>query len=341
MDAEASEVVREMRPHRVVEVSDEGMGLQAFIVLDSLVLGPAAGGIRTAVYGSQAEAVSDACRLARTMTIKCALAGLDAGGGKAVVMDRPELDRAAGFALLGRRIESLGGQFRTSGDLGTTDADLAVVAQHTRYVHTDTGRLSSAVARGVLRCIEACVDFKGRSSVSGLTAVVQGCGDIGSAVARALTEAGVKLYLADIDVPVAEALAGALGAEVIDPQEALTADVDIVSPCAVGDVLSPDVAQSLRAWVVCGGANHITTSEEADRVLHSRGVLFIPDIVTSAGAAIEGIGRTVMGLDDRRPLLDALGDTARALLEDAAKANTPPLVHARARALRRIEAAQR
>src|SRR5687768_499375 len=122
------------------------------------------------------------------MTYKCALGGLDAGGGKVVVMDTPELDREAAFEAIGEAVASLEGELRTAGDLGTSASDLAAMARRTRYVHTDIARLTSAVARGVLRCAEACADLKGRPGLSGLRAAVQGCGDIGGAVAEALAE---------------------------------------------------------------------------------------------------------------------------------------------------------
>ncbi|MGF1465049.1 MAG: Glu/Leu/Phe/Val dehydrogenase dimerization domain-containing protein [Sandaracinaceae bacterium] len=339
MDADAHEIIRELRPHRVLEVVDEPSRLRAFIVLDSVVLGPAAGGVRTRRYASQREAVEDACRLARAMTLKCSLAGLDAGGAKAVVLDHPELDRAAAFEEIGRRVEALRGQFRTAGDYGTTDEDLAAMSRHTRYVHTDTGNLSGAVARGVLCCLQAAVDRKGRPGLSELTAAVQGCGDIGGAVARALVEAGAVVRVADLVPARAEAVAAEVGATVVDPKRLLFEDVDLLVPCAGSGVLTTAVASEVRAWVVCGGANRITVDDSVDRVLFDRGILHVPDLLSSAGAVIEGVGRTVMGLDDRRPLIDALGNTARLILEDAEREGTPPVEHARRRARARIDAA--
>jgi leucine dehydrogenase len=319
-------------PERIERIEDASLGLLAFVVLDSTALGPAAGGVRTKAYPSEDAALLDAARLARAMTLKCAVGGLDAGGGKAVVLEHPELDRAAAFAELGRRVEALRGDFRTAGDLGTTAADLAAMGEVTRYVHTDTDSLAGAVARGVLRCAEACADMAGRPGLSGIRVAVQGCGDIGAAVAEAMRGAGARLLLADLDEARAEALAARLDAEVTSASEVLFADVDLVAPCAVGDVLTADNVSQLRAWAVCGGANNICADLDAHRALQRREVLFVPDLISSAGAVIEGIGWTVMGLDDRGGLIDTLRQTAALVLEDSAADGRTPFEHAIRRA---------
>src|SRR5262245_3399538 len=185
------DVLARHRVERLVAVRDERSGLEALIVIDDVTLGPAAGGVRTRAYPSLDDAVADCARLARAMTVKCALGGLDAGGGKAVVLDRPGLDRPRAFAVLGERIAELGGLFRTAGDLGTTAADLAAMARFCRWVHTDESNLAGAVARGLVRCVEACVRARAgagahRIQLDGLRVAVQGCGAIGAAVAEAL-----------------------------------------------------------------------------------------------------------------------------------------------------------
>lgn len=323
-------------PLRVERILRPKVGLTAYVVLDSTALGPAAGGVRTASYADEHLAEHDARRLARAMTYKCALGGVDAGGGKIVVMDGPKLDRETAFELLGEEVNRLGGDLRTAGDLGTTASDLAAMARRTRYVHTDTASLSSAVARGVLRCAEACADIKGRPGLSGLRAAIQGCGDIGAAVAEAFAEAGADVRVADVDEQRAHEVAARIGARVVSPNEVLYEDVDLLAPCAVGDVISARTARSIRAWAVCGGANNICTDHRADLALHERGILFVPDLVSSAGAVIEGVGRSVMGIEDRTPLIDALRHTARLVLEDAQRAGTPPVDQAIGRAVRRI-----
>ena len=327
-------------------VRDPPSGLFAVVVIDDVRLGPAAGGVRTRAYPSLEAALCDAAALARAMTIKCALAGLDAGGGKAVVLDHPGLDRARGFAILGQRIDELGGLFRTAGDLGTTAADLAAMATRCRWVHGDERGLADAVARGLGRCVAACVAVHGGPApgagwpaLSGLRVAVQGCGAIGAAVARALSAAGARLLVADVDAGRAGALADAVGASVVGADAVLTADVDVVAPCATGGVITAEVATRLRAWAVCGAANNVLADADAGQALAARGVLFVPDVVASAGAVIEGIGQSVMGLRDRGPLIDGLGVTAQALLEAGRATGRPTAELAIERAQARLATA--
>jgi leucine dehydrogenase len=328
------------RPARIERVHRPEIGLTAYVVLDSLALGPAAGGVRIARYADERAALAEACRLARAMTYKCALGGVDAGGGKIVVLDTPELDRERAFEVLGEIVQSLEGDLRTAGELGTTRDDVAAMARRTRYVYADTENLAETVAQGVSRCAEACADFAGRPGLSGLRAAVQGCGAIGAAVAQALAEAGAAVIVADVDAERARELAARVGGTTVSPNEVLYLDVDLLAPCAVGDVISTRNVDSIRAWAVCGSASHICTDRAAHIALHERGTLFVPDLVSSAGAVIEMIGRSVMGLDDRTPLVDALRHTAYLILQDARRTGAPPIDHAIRRAEARLAAAR-
>lgn len=321
---EVQTAVDALSPARIERVHRPELGLTAYVVLDNTALGPATGGVRVARYPDERSAAIDACRLARTMTYKCALGGVDAGGGKIVVMEHPELDREAAFDVIGSVVQSFRGELRTGADLGTTQRDVDVIARRTRYVLTDTAKMLSCTARGVLRCAEACADVKGRPGLSGLRAAVQGAGEVGAAVAEALVEAGASVRVADLDENRARALAERIGASVVSPREVLYEDVDLLAPCAVGDVISRETVRSIRAWAISGGANNICTGRDAQLALHERGILFVPDLVSSAGAVIEGVGRTVMGIDDRTALIDALRHTAALILEDARRTGEPP-----------------
>ncbi len=308
---------------------DAPSALTAVLVIDDVTLGPAAGGVRTWHYASAGHAAADAAGLARAMTLKCALAGLDAGGGKMVVMDHPGLDRARAFSLLGERVEELGGLFRTAGDLGTRGEDVETMARHTRFAHTDEGGLAASVARGLRRSVEAAAAISGRT-LDGLGVAVQGAGAIGGAVARELAAHGARVLVADTDEAKARALAHVIDADVTSASSVLLSDVDVIAPCAVGGVVDRELASRLTAWCVCGAANGILASEEAAEELRRRGILHVPDEIASAGAVVDGIGRTVMGLTDRNPLIDKLGDTAREVLERAeAEAATPSAVATR------------
>lgn len=325
---------------RVLALSDPASGLRAFIAIDSVTLGPGAGGVRTLAYPSEEAALADASRLARAMTLKCSIAGLDAGGAKAVVLLHPGLDRQRAFERLGRHVEELGGLFRTAGDLGTTSDDLAAMARHTRFVYLEEDGLFAAAGRGLLRCVEACLEARSGSDspgLAGLRVSIQGCGGIGGAMARALAPLGVELSLADLDATRARLLAEETGGKVVEPEEALTGDADIVAPCAAGGVLTPDVASRIRAWGVCGGANNQLSAPGVGETLARRGILFVPDFIASAGAVIEGAGRVVMGLEDRTPLVDRLRETALAVLEEAKESAQPTTPIAERLARERIE----
>lgn len=325
---------------RCVLWRDPPSGLSAALVIDDLSLGPAAGGIRTRSYPDVAAMIAEAAALARAMTRKCALAGLDAGGAKAVVLDHPGLDRPAAFRRLGQFVAELGGVFRTAGDLGTTAADLAAMAETCPYVHAEEHGLAEAVARGLVACVRACAQARGRG-LGGLRVAVQGCGAIGSAVARALAAEGAMLLVADVDPRRAHDLAVGTGSHVHDPADILLAPVDVLAPCALGGVITADVAGATPAWALCGAANNLLAGPEVAELLRARGILHVPDVVASAGAVIEGIGRAVMALPDRGPLIAALGTTAAALLAESAATGATTEALAERRAADRLVAARR
>lgn len=326
--------------HHRIEHGD--CGLLAFVVIDDTSLGPAAGGIRTRSYASEDAVLADAQALARAMTYKCALAGLPAGGGKGVVRLTADLDRERGFERLGEFIESLGGEFLTAGDMGTTLADLRVMARRTAHVYTDGAALSEAVGRGCVRAMQACVAIRdpGSEGLGGVRVAVQGCGTVGAAVARAARLAGAEILLADVRAEVAEDLAAELGGEVVDAARILEVEVDILAPCAVGGVLTPETAVRLRADAVCGAANNILSSDDVEEILIERGILWVPDALSSAGAVIFGVGRRVVGLDDCGPLIDRVFDTTRQVIIEARRRRWPAGRVARELAERRIREAR-
>lgn len=303
--------------HRVVVMHDAASGLRAITAIDNVVLGPGFGGIRTMAYPSTTAALIDAQKLAAAMTLKCAIAGLPAGGAKTVVIDHPGMNRAEAFRQLGRYIEDLGGLYRCAGDLGTTAEDLGHVAEFTGYVNTTGEQLGMSTGIGIVNGIRACADHRGLGGLSGLRVAIQGCGLIGAGVARMLHAAGAALIVADVSAPRAQALAEELGASAVAADAIFTQDVDIVAPCAVGNVISPDVSASLMAWGVCGGANNQLTSNAVAADLAARGILYIPDFLASAGAVIDGVSLSLPGGDSAEQRLAAMYDTARLILREA------------------------
>jgi len=308
-------------PHKIISFQDQAIGLDAILVLDHLGLGPGAGGIRTGEYPSREAALADAKRLARSMTIKCALGGLDAGGAKMVVRTGPGFNRKAVFTRLGIEIERLGGVFRTAGDLGTTTEDLLLVAEGTQYVHTQTGSLVNSVARGHRRCVEAALKLGCGASLEGLSVGVQGCGDIGAAVVDSLAGAGARVRIADPVKAKVDRLEERVGVTAVGVSEVMGLVVDVLAPCAVGGVLNENSVEYLKAPVVCGAANNLLSGPRTGERLRELGVVVVPDLIASAGAVVDGIGATVMGLSDRTELIDGLGEVARIVLEEAAFSN--------------------
>ena len=226
------ETLLDVEAHRMIAFADAQSGLRAFLAIDSLVLGPSAGGVRTQPYASEAAALADVAALARAMTLKLAIAGLDAGGAKTVVIDHPGLKRADVFRRLGEYVDELRGLYRCAGDLGTTAADLDRMAERSQYVNTGGPALGAATGRGVVRCLEALASVGGRDGLVGLSIAVQGTGAMGAEVARALAMAGARLTLADIDAARVGALAAELDARIVAPEAVLLEAVDIVVPCA-------------------------------------------------------------------------------------------------------------
>jgi len=270
-----------MKSGRVITIREPGCGLTAFLVLDSEVLGPAVGGIRTLPYPSEADALADARRLAQAMTVKCAVTGLDAGGGKVVIIDHPGLMRADAFRSLGEHVQGLSGAFRTAGDAGTTAADLACMAETTEYVHQDEAGLSEAVARGLIACLIAACESREDVTWPDLSIAVQGCGAIGGAVARALGRAGAAVTVTDLAPARAESTARDVGAAVAEPSTFFAIESTVAAPCALGGVVTPAVARVMRARILCGAANNVLSGPASEGVLASRGVTLVPDAIAS------------------------------------------------------------
>lgn len=283
------DVMRQSGGARALLLADEESGLCAILAIDSLVLGPAAGGIRTHSYATYQEGLADAIRLARAMTLKCAIAGLDAGGAKTVVFDHPGLCRPKAFRRLGRFIEELNGLYRAAGDLGTTSEDLKAAAQMTRYINLDVEALGRATALGVRHCMEACAELEGRDSLKGLRIAVQGCGVMGAAVARALAACGASLIVSDKDGARMHALAGELACEQADPEAILGAEADIIAPCASGGVLTHESVTAMKAWAICGAANNQLAEPGVEAIIAAKDIHYVPDFLASAGAVIEGM----------------------------------------------------
>jgi len=299
----------ELEHDRVELVSDPQTGLRGVIAIHSRVLGPAMGGLRLTRYPGLEAAVVDALRLSRAMTLKNSAAGLDLGGGKAVLVDDGAWAdlalREARMRVLGRRIERLGGNYVTAEDVGTSPADMVAIGHETRWVAgrpTDAGGRgdpSAATARTVFAAVRAGAQVHlGADSPAGLRVGVLGAGHVGSRLARTLVEAGAEVLVADIRQERVADLAATLGVVPVKPRDLIFADVDVLSPCALGGVIEPRHVGLIRAKVIAGAANNQLADPALADALDAAGILFVPDFIANSGGIID-VGAEVLGLDDQ------------------------------------------
>ena len=286
---------------------DRSTGLDAIVAIHSTALGPAAGGCRYWRYAKSAEAVTDALRLSRGMSYKNAMAGLPMGGGKAVIVADPDTPKTpALMAAFGRAVESLGGRYVTAEDVGISDADMVAVSAETRHVSGLPVEGSAAggdpgpfTAMGVYLGVRAAVRrVLKRGAMAGVHVAIQGVGSVGGGLARLAAQDGARLTLADVNADRAKALAAELGGEAVPAADILRIEADVVSPCALGAVLTADAIAALRAPVVAGGANNQLATPEDGWRIHQRGILYAPDYVINAGGIIN-VGLEYLGKGDR------------------------------------------
>ena len=286
---------------------DPKSGLTAVIAIHSTHLGPAAGGVRYWEYADSNKAITDSLRLSRGMSFKNAMAGLPMGGGKGVILGgegvakTPEL-----LAAFGAAIESLGGRYVTAEDVGMSDADMVAISKATRHVSglpVASGRAGGdpgpSTAFGVYLGVRAAaLRGLGKSDMAGVHVAVQGVGSVGGGLARLLAADGARLTLADVNVERAKALAAELGAAVAGTDEILGIEADIVSPNALGAILTAESIAALRTTVVAGGANNQLETREDGWRLQTRGILYAPDYVINAGGIIN-VALEYLGQGDR------------------------------------------
>jgi leucine dehydrogenase len=286
---------------------DAASGLTAVIAIHSTALGPAAGGTRFWHYADPADAITDALRLSRGMSFKNAMAGLPMGGGKGVVLaDAARTKTPEMLAAFGRAIETLGGKYVTAEDVGMSDADMVAIARETRHVSglpvaagSAGGDPGPTTAYGVYLGVKAAIRRSlGKDSAKGVHVAIQGVGSVGGGLARLLAAEGARLTIADADVARAVKLARDLGAAHVAAANILTTEADVVSPCALGAILTAESIAALKAPIVAGGANNqLATKADADR-LHARGILYAPDYVINAGGIIN-VALEYLGQGDR------------------------------------------
>jgi len=332
------EAIAALGHEEIVVRQDPSSGYRAIIALHSTALGPATGGTRLWPYSSTSDALVDALRLSRGMTYTNAVAGLALGGGKAVILAPSEpFDREQLFLAHGRAVESLGGRFITAEDVGTTPADFEVSARETEWVAGFDGRggdPSPWTARGVMAGLVAATEHRwGSPELEGRVVALQGCGNVGEALARQLSEAGATLVVADRDTARAERLADELGATVVTPEAIYDVEADIFAPCALGSILDDSTIARLRVDVIAGAANNQLAEDRHAETLSARDIVYAPDFVINAGGVISGsVALLNETQDDMVRRVDGIHDTTREVLAHAARERITTLRAAERRA---------
>jgi valine dehydrogenase (NAD+) len=336
---------------QVVIRQDPGTGLRFIVAVHSTVLGPGLGGMRLKRYpGGLREALDDVMGLARTMTLKASAAGLDLGGGKAVMIDdgRTEMRRAR-LEGAARTIDSLGGAYITAEDIGTTCADMDYVARFTRFC---VGRSRENGGRGDPSPVTAATVFEairrgleahdGSDELAGRRVGVVGLGKVGGNLAARLANAGADVVACDLDSERSRRFAAEHGAEIAPSAEAIMGlELDVLAPCAAGGLIDDALARSIDVRVVAGAANNPLTSRKVARTLMERDILYVPDFLANCGGLIHVSGEWYgdTGPSEEERIARAMDRLERAIASAAAEGSTP-LEVAERQALERVEAAR-
>jgi leucine dehydrogenase len=322
---------------RIVVANDAESGLQAVIAVYSTARGPAFGGCRYWQYASDYEAYHDALRLSQGMAFKNALAGLPFGGGKAVILKRPEqMDRTAMFEAFGRLVQSMGGVYLTAEDVGTTADDMRAVQSETPFVsgiprENDVygGNPSPRTAYGVFVGLKAAVQVAlGRDTLDGVSVAVQGLGSVGWDLCERLHRAGAELIVSDIDIAKTERAQQMFGAQVADTARIAGVNADVL-PCALGGSITEAVAANCQFKVIAGGANNQLMSLVEGDMLHKRGIFYAPDFLVNAGGIISCV-REYLGSADKQSVLDEVAQIGPRVFELAERVKATGVAPARA-----------
>ena len=276
--------------------NDPATGLKAIIAIHSTALGPALGGTRFYPYASTADAVRDVLNLSRGMSYKNALAGLDLGGGKVVIIGDPATDKTeALLRAYGRFVQSLNGRYFTACDVGTFSVDMDVVARECDFVtgrtvaHGGAGDSSVLTAYGTFQGMRASAEAVwGAPTLSGRTVGVAGVGKVGHHLVKHLVEDGARVVVTDVNPAAVEAMVTQYGATAVADTDALVrAEIDVYAPCALGGALTDRVVDVLTAAIVCGAANNQLEHPGIEKALADRGILYAPDFCVNSGGVIQ------------------------------------------------------
>ena len=314
---------------QLVFCQDKSTGLKAIICIHDTTLGPGLGGTRIWNYEEEEEAIVDVIRLARGMTLKNSAAGLNLGGGKAVIIGDPkEIKTEALFRTFGRYIEGLNGRYITAEDMNTTTQDMNWINAETDYVvglEGKSGDPSPVTAFGVFRGIQAaCNEVYGSDELTGKVVAVQGVGAVGYTLCEHLHKAGAKLIVTDIFKENIQKAVDAFGATAVDPDEIYGVDCDIFAPCAMGAIINDFTIDKLKCKIVSGSANNQLAENKHGELLEEKGILYVPDFVINSGGVIN-VFEEIQGYNEQRALgrASAIYDTCKRIFAMAREEKIP------------------
>lgn len=325
--------IQERDHEQVAFCSDKQAGLKGIIAIHNTQLGPALGGTRMWTYASDEDALTDVLRLSRGMTYKAAVAGLNLGGGKAVILGDPRKDKTeAMFRAFGRFVEGLAGRYITAEDVGTDVRDMEYVRMETKYVTGidkalgGSGDPSPVTAFGVYMGMKACVkELTGSDSLSGKRVAVQGAGNVAQFVCEHLAKEHAKIFISDIFPDKARRVADKVKAEVTDPEHIYDVDADIFCPCALGAIVNDETIPRFTFKIIAGGANNQLADEaKHGQMLIDRGIMYAPDYAINAGGLIN-VYNELEGYSQKRALKQAEGiyDTILKIFAISKRENVP------------------
>ena len=318
------------RHEKVLFVNNEKAGLKAIIAVHNTNLGPAIGGCRLWPYESYDDALFDVLRLSRGMSHKNAVAGLPHGGGKGVIIADPSQKTEAMFEAFAEAVNNLGGDYITAEDVNTTCDDALVMLRKTNHIcglPQNSGDPSPFTARGVWQGIKATAKVAlGRDSLEGLTIAVQGLGKVGYDLCRYLHADGAKLVVGNRSNKAAlEKAADEFGATIVGTNEILTAECDILAPCALGAILNPTTIPNLRCKAVAGAANNQILDDASGIALKARGIFYAPDFVINGGGVINAAAEVDGPYNEQAVLakVDNIYNSIEHILSESKKTGEP------------------
>lgn len=321
--------LKEFDYEQVVFCQDKHSGLKAIIGIHDTTLGPALGGTRIWDYKSEEEALIDVLRLSRGMTYKNAAAGLNLGGGKAVIIGDPEKIKSEElFRSFGRFVEGLGGRYITAEDMNAGTKDMAYINEETDHVvglEGKSGNPSPVTSFGVFKGILAAVEeVYGSQDLKGKKVAVQGLGAVGYGVCEYLHDAGAELFVTDIRKESIERVVNDFGATSVDPDEIYEVDCDIFAPCAMGAIINDFTIDKLKCKIVAGSANNQLAEEKHGDMLREKDILYVPDYVINSGGVIN-VYEELKGYNKERAMNRAAGiyDSVKKIIEISKREDIP------------------